>query len=216
MHIRIRHLSLLAGTALLASACNDMTGPNHTLTDAEATYLAEQMAAASLDGVSQSMAGSPGLSPAIAGAPGAVDSLGKITWERSFTMTRDCRAGGTLTTSGSNKGTINLDTRTGTIEVTHTLSMVNCAQTHDTVTITVNTNPDITMNGTVNIEGGRRSSGSFTKQGTFLWQTSDGRSGSCQVNLTITWNADGTHTMTGTVCGRDFATMQREGGGGGR
>jgi|GEM_PF-586172 len=213
MHMRFRHLGLLAGATFLASACSDMSGPNHSLTDAEAAYLAEQMASASLDGVTQSMAGSPGLSSGIAGAPGAVDSAGTITWERNFTMTRPCSAGGTVTTSGSNKGSINMDARTGTIEISHTLAMTDCASRRDTVTITVNTSPNITMNGTVNIESGHRSTGSFSKQGTFLWQTSDGRSGSCQVDLTITWNADGTHTMSGTVCGRDFAKMQQPGPG---
>ncbi len=205
MRIRFRHLSLLAGVALLAPACSDLSGPNHTLTDAEAAFLAEQMAGASLDGVSQSMAGSPGM----AGAPAAAPAAGPITWERTFTMTRPCPAGGTVTTSGSNKGTIDSDTHSGTIEVSHILAMADCAHTRDSVTITVNTDPDITMTGTVNIEAGHRASGSFTKQGTFLWSTSDGRSGSCEVNLTITWNGDGSHTMTGTVCGRDFAQLHR-------
>lgn len=210
MHIRLSHLSLLAGAALVAAACSDnLSGPSHTLTDAEAAYLANQMASVSLDGVSQSMAGSPGLAPGVAGAPGAADSLGNMTWERSFSMTRDCPAGGTVTASGSNKGTMNMDSRSGTIEISHILTMSDCAHTRDTVTITVNTNPAITMNGTVTIESGHRASGTFTKQGTFLWETSDGRSGSCQVDLTITWNADGSHSMTGSVCGRDFTQMLR-------
>lgn len=212
MQPSFRHLIALAGLALLATACGDNPlDPRHTLSDAEAAFLAEQMATSSLDGVSQSMAGSPGLAPGVAGAPAAIDSGGTITWERTFTMTRPCRAGGTVTASGDTKGTIDVLTHSGSVEINHVLSMDACAVTHDSVTITVNTDPDITMDGTVSIEAGRRASGSFTKQGTFLWSTSDGRSGSCQVDLTITWNADGTHTMTGTVCGRDFAAMQHGG-----
>lgn len=212
MHMRISHLSLLAGAALLASACSDnLSGPNHTLSDAETAYLAEQMTSTSLDGVSQSMAGSPGLAPGMAGAPTVVDSMGNTTWERTFTMTRPCPAGGTVTASGDTKGTMNMDTRTGSIEINHTLSMAACAQTRDSVTITVNTNPDITMKGTVNIASGHRASSTFTAQGTFMWETSDGRSGSCQVDLTVAWNADGTHSITGTVCGRDFAKLQQPG-----
>ncbi len=207
MRMRFRHLSLLAGVALLAPACSDLSGPNHTLTDSEAAFLAEQMATASLDGVSQSMAGSPGM----AGAPSATLATGPITWERTFTMSRPCPAGGTVTTSGSNKGTIDSQTHSGTIEISHILAMADCARTRDTVTITVNTNPAITMTGTVTIESGHRASGSFTKTGTFLWATSDGRSGSCEVNLTITWAGDGSHTMTGTVCGRDFSQMNHRG-----
>jgi hypothetical protein len=212
MHMRFRDLSLLVGATFLASACSDMSGPNHTLTDAEAAYLAEQMASASLDGVSQSMVGSPGLSPGVAGAPAQTEHWGPVTWERTFTMTRSCPAGGTLTTSGSNKGAID-STGSGTVEISHILAMADCAHTRDTVTITVNTDPDITMKGTVTIAGGRRTGGTFTKQGKFLWATSDGRSGFCEVNLSITWTGDGNHSMTGTVCGRDFAKISREGGG---
>lgn len=205
MHLRLRYLSLLAGVALLAPACSNLSGPSNTLTDDEAAFLAEQMTTTSLDGVSQSMAGSPGM----AGAPVAAEAAGPITWERTFTKTGPCPAGGTVTMSGSTKGTIDSDTHSGTIEVNHVLAMDDCAFTRDAVTITVNTDPDLTMTGTVNIESGHRASGSFTKTGTFLWTTSDGRSGSCEVNLTITWNADGSHSISGTMCGRDFAQMRR-------
>lgn len=202
---RFRHLSLLVGVPLLAAACSDLSGPNHQLTDDEAGFLAEEFAGVALDGVSSSMAGSPGY----AGAPSAAPAAGPITWERSFTETRPCPAGGTVTTSGTTSGTIDSETHSGTAQVTHTLAMDDCARIRREVTITVNTNPAITMTGTVTIEAGHRTSGSFTKTGTFLWETSDGRSGSCEVNLTITWGADGTHTVTGTMCGKEIS---REGG----
>ncbi len=198
-----RYLSFLAGAALVAAACSDLSGPNHQLTDDEAAFLAEEFAGVALDGVSSSMAGSPGF----AGAPSASDApaAGPITWERSFTETRPCPAGGTVTTSGTSKGTIDSETHSGTVEVNHTLAMDDCARTRGDVTITVNTDPAITMTGTVTIEAGHRAEGSFTKTGTFLWTTSDGRSGSCEVNLTITWGADGSHTVTGTMCGREIS-----------
>jgi len=201
------YLSLLASVALLATACDNLSGPNHQLTDDEAAFLANEFAGVALDGVSGSMAGSPGMAgaPAANGAP----SAGPITWERTFTETRPCPAGGTHTTSGSSKGTIDSETRSGTVEVNHVLAMDDCARTRGDVTITVNTSPAITMTGTVIIEAGHRASGSFTKTGTFLWATSDGRSGSCEVNLTITWGADGSHTVTGTMCDKEII---REGG----
>lgn len=201
----LRHLSLLAGLTLLTAACSDLSGPDQQLTDDEAAFLAEEFASVALDGVTSSMAGSPGT----AGAPAYAAAAGPITWERSFTETRPCPAGGTRTTSGTSKGTIDSETHSGTVEVSHTLSMDDCARTRDSVTITVNTDPAIVMAGTVIIEAGHRASGSFTKTGTFLWTTSDGRSGSCEVNLTITWGADGGHTVTGTMCGKEIS---REGG----
>lgn len=206
MHKRLRYLSFLAALSLLAAACSDLSGPNHQLTDDEAAFLAQEFAGVALDGVSSSMAGSPGY----AGAPSAAPAAGPITWERSFTETRPCPAGGTVTTSGTTSGTIDSETHSGTANVTHTLVMVDCARIRHEVTITVNTDPAITMTGTVTIEAGHRAEGSFTKTGTFLWVTSDGRSGSCEVNLSITWGADGSHTVTGTMCGKE---INREGGG---
>ena len=209
MHKRLWYLSLAAAVALIAGACEPLSGPNGQLTDDEAAFLAQEFADVALNGVSASMAGAPGF----AGAPSAADApaAGPITWERTFTETRPCPAGGTRTTSGSSQGTIDSETRSGTVEVNHTLAMDDCARTRGDVTITVNTDPAITIIGTVTIEAGHRAGGSFTKTGTFFWTTSDGRSGSCEVNLTITWGPDGDHTMTGTMCGRDVSQLDGTG-----
>ena len=205
MRKSLRHLSLLTGISLFAAACGDLSDPSHQLTDDEAAFLAQEFAGIALQGVSGSMSGSPGL----AGSPANASAAGPITWQRSFTETRPCPAGGTVTTGGTNKGTIDSETHSGTVEVSHTLSMDDCARVRNEITFTVTTDPDIIMVGTVTIEAGHRTGGSFTKTGTFLWTTSDGRSGSCEVNLTIAWNADDSHTITGTVCGKE---VNREGG----
>jgi hypothetical protein len=206
----LRYFSLATGLSLLA-ACADLSGPEHQLTDAEAAFLAQEFAGAALDGVNTSMQGSPGLSPS-ASATSDDRPWGPVTWERTFTITRTCRAGGTVTNSGSNQGSLD-STHTGTIEISHILAMDDCARTRDSVTITVNTDPDLTMTGTITIENGQKTGGEFTKTGVFLWETSDGRSGSCEVNLTITWTGDddwhheGSHSVGGTMCGRDISRL---------
>jgi hypothetical protein len=43
------------------------------------------------------------------------------------------------------------------------------------------------------------------KSGSFTWTRSDGKSGSCEFDITSTRNPDeGTRTVTGTICGREI------------
>jgi len=208
----LRYLGLALSLSLL-SACDNLSGPEHELTDDEAAFLAQEFAGEALEGVSGAMAGSPGLAGASTPAP-ATDGhdRGPVTWERSFTETRPCRAGGTRTTSGTNQGSLD-SAGTGTVEITHTLVLVDCARIRDTVTITVNTDPALTLAGTVTIENGEKTGGTFTKTGAFQWVTSDGRSGRCEIDLTITWGGGDDHwdredhTVTGTICGRDVGSL---------
>ena len=214
----LRLLSLLAGLSLVAAACADLSGPSNQLTDDEAAFLAQEFAGEALEGVNHSMEGSPGMagSPSIAGAAADRPNSWPVTWERTFSVTRTCPAGGTVTSSGSNTGDID-ENGDGTVEISHVLAMEDCARTRDAVTITVNTDPDLTMTGTVTIENGQRTGGTFTKTGTFLWETSDGRSGSCEVDLTITWDGNsGWHHgqlrgLKGNVCGRDVNSLGARG-----
>jgi hypothetical protein len=196
MHASIRYLAAACGLVLLA-ACSDVAGPGE-LTTEEASFLADEFASSSLATLGTGMGAMPG------GAPPALEAGPPITWNRTWEATRNCPAGGTVTMAGSVNGEIDRDTRSGTLAVTHSMDMDDCARTRGDVTITVTTDPVITMTGSVSFQAGQRASGSFTKTGTFLWTTSDGRSGSCEVNLSITWGADGGHSITGTMCAREI------------
>lgn len=187
---------LTASVALLAlAACSDTLGNGDQLATEDVNAVTDEMVNMALDGVDA------GVGQAFASAPGP-QGAPAVEWTRTFTETRSCPAGGTMTLSGTVSGNVDRATRSGSITVSHTLALDDCARTRGDVTVTVNTDPPITFAGTVTIDAGQRS-GEFTKTGTFLWETSDGRSGSCEINLKIVRNADGTGSVTGTACGRE-------------
>lgn len=190
---------LAAGVALAAlAACSDSTGfSGDQLTTDEAALLTDDMVATALDGVNAEFIA---LNFNVAGP--AASAAAVVDFTHTMTRTVDCPAGGTRALAGSMSGTRDSDTHSGTIHVEKTLTLTDCARLHGDVTITVNTDPPLTFQGTITIENGVRS-GEFSKTGTFHWETSNGRSGSCEVNLSIVYNADHTGSVTGTVCGRD-------------
>ncbi|HEX9581791.1 MAG TPA: hypothetical protein VF970_11865 [Gemmatimonadales bacterium] len=201
MKSTMRFFAAVCGAALLV-ACSDSLSPGDQLTPAETDFLANELAATSLDGLSEGMGVMPGPqgAPAHEGTP----PEGVISWHRSYEVTRECPVSGTRTVGGTVDGEFDRATRTGTLTVTHFLNMVECARQRGELTITLTTSPPITMEGTVNFAQGERRTGEFTKTGTFFWEVSDGRSGTCEVNLTITWDADGQHHTTGTMCRREI------------
>ncbi|GBD32773.1 hypothetical protein HRbin33_01747 [bacterium HR33] len=201
--MRRKWTSLVPVMALLVfgTACSDFLGSGGNLDTQDAADVADFMAATAIDGLD-------GIG--IVGAPAAsAEAAPPITFTRTFTVTRSCPAGGTVTISGKVEGEIDRDTRSGTLTESRTISMDDCARELRRGTITLNTADDapIAVNGQVTIENGHHVAGSFTKTGTFEWSRSNGDSGSCTIDLTITWSRDGntfTHTVKGTICGREI------------
>jgi hypothetical protein len=190
-------LTLLA----LGTACSDFLGSGSNLDRQEAADVADFMAASAIDGLDGiGVVGAPAASPQPAPA---------ITFTRTFTVTRPCPAGGSITISGKVEGEIERDTRSGTLTENRTISMDDCTRPLRRGTVTLNTadGAPIAVNGQVTVQNGLHVAGSFTKQGTFQWSRSNGDSGSCTIDLSITWNRDGstfTHTVKGTICGREI------------
>ncbi len=199
--MRTKWTSLAPAVALLAfgTACSDFLGSGGNLDTQDATDVADFMAATAIDGLD-------GIG--VIGAPAAsMEAAPAVVFTRTFTVTRSCPAGGSVTVSGKVEGEIDRDTRSGTLTENRSISFDDCARELRRGTITLNTADDapITVNGQVTIENGSHVAGSFTKQGTFQWSQSNGDSGSCSIDLTITWSRDGntfTHTVKGTICGR--------------
>lgn len=195
-----RWTPLVCLAAFVAAGCSDFLGSAGGLNTEEAAEVAEFMAASAIEGLDgMGMVGAPAAS---------VEAAAPITFTRTFTVTRPCPAGGSITMSGKVEGQIDRDTRSGTLTESRTTSMDDCARQFRRGTLTLNT-PDgspITINGQVTIQNGTHVSGSFTKKGTFEWSRSDGQSGTCTIDLSINWSREGntfTHTVRGTVCGRE-------------
>jgi hypothetical protein len=201
--MRTKGVSLVPLVTLLAfvTACSDFLGSGGKLDTQEAIDVADFMAATAIDGLDGiGVVGAPAASPEASPA---------ITFTRTFTVNRTCPAGGSVTISGRVEGEIDRGTGSGTLTENRTISMDDCARGSRRGTITLNTpdNAPITISGQVTIENGRHVAGSFTKQGTFVWSRSNGDSGSCTIDLTVTWSRQGntfTHTVKGTICGREI------------
>jgi hypothetical protein len=198
----------LAALFVFASACSDdAVGPQvaGSLTDAEIADVAEEVADA-MDGILDGEIGArPLITPAL-GEGGAEIAFSLVPVEETFEFERahDCREGGLIVVSGTGLWVGDRETGVVTIDVTGTKVIDNCARIRGDIVIT--------FNGGGSVEGHRmKVNGQFSglqtndQEGSFSWETSDGRSGECDYELHASWDPE-THikTVTGFVCDREI------------
>lgn len=207
----------LAALFALVTACGDSTvGPGAgNLADADAALIAEQQADL-LDGI---LDGEINARPAVIGG-GGVDgtvslSAAPIVTEFTFTRTRPCRHGGQVVAGGSGTHTADRETGEVTLSFSGGKSIEDCARARGDLVIM--------LNGEGTFEGFRKKvNGRFEgpqtnhQEGNFTWETSDGRSGECGYELTVTWDpATHTKTIVGFVCDHEIdRTVSRDGAAG--
>ena len=125
-----------------------------------------------------------------------------ITIDYNVTVTAPCPEGGEVSVAASIAGTIDDQTESGTLSMSVTSSLSSCAFSEDGVMITINTNPDLVLAGALNWENGNPvGTQVFTYTGGFSWSTSDGREGSCTIDLLVEQAEDGSTVESGTICG---------------
>ncbi len=193
-------LCKVSAVALLAAfgvACGDI-GPNGGLTNEEAAAVGNQVDGAAAGGVAAGVGSG-------FNAPAAQPSAPPESRSFSFTHSRECSGGGTLEVSGTMEGTLDRETRTGTLTSQATMIATACVITHGERSITISTIPEdhIQKTGEVLIENGQHS-GTFTVKGAFAWEKSNGDAGECEIDITMTIGPEG-RSRTGTICGRDVA-----------
>lgn len=141
-------------------------------------------------------------------APAAAPAQALIDIGETFDLSVPCDSG-TLDVSGSLSGTI--DTETSIMDVTMdvTWDPNGCVVSDGTNTFTVDGAPQVavtldmtTTQDALTVSG--------TETGGFSYTSSDGRSGSCTLDVTFSFVTGSTNsgTITGTVCGRDASTFQ--------
>lgn len=169
------------------------------------------------------------------------------TTTTSVDRTRPCPQGGTTRSVSTVTSVVDTVARTGRVTTRTTDTPAACAFTVDSLNTTIRTiaNPGtvVTITGAPSLvsestssyawaaagdtaRGGRVTRGATTgrQTGSFTYTTSDGRSGTCAVSLTTTFDpAARTHKVAGTFCGQavDVTTTlpergRRGHGGGGR
>lgn len=141
--------------------------------------------------------GSPGFSIFPQDGPQATTT----TVTTSFTRTRTCPAGGTVKLEGTVTHSGDPATHTGSFQFNATRTEAACAFTRNGNTITITGNPSTTLTASASMTNGVPGLRTATKKGSFNWTKSTGKSGTCSVDLTATWDpATKTLHVAGTFC----------------
>ena len=193
---------LVSGVVSLAACGDDGTSSEDELTDeltaGEVEFLASEIDATFsgvLDDFFDQSGGDPTGAPALTHEP--------VVWERSFTRSRPCHNGGTLTVTG--EGTTTWDAQAVTNDVTSngTKTRAACEYTQaDGVVITLNGDGTWTHERHY-LNNAPAGTWITTYIGTFDWTKSTGEiGGPCPYDLIRTVNTDAnTRTLIGESCG---------------
>ncbi len=196
--MRIQRL-LTAGLSVvlvlgLAGCGNDPLGINEgdQLTAAEIQSLFDAMSAAFAGG------GVGASSPVMAAQV-------PIPIDQSIAFSASCPAGGTVGLNGSANGQIDDQTLEGNLSMNFVYQLNACAVTNNAVTFTVSHAPEIRFEGDF-LFGQDEISVTASEQGGFRFESTDGRAGSCLIDLdfSASYNSatqTSSGSVTGTVCG---------------
>ena len=211
MLARSRKLTMLTAVALTMGACGDdlPTGNNSgdELEEAEVEALVVEF----FDILEQIDVEIPGLrltDPRLFLSRTAVP----VPVDETFSGSDPCDAGGDVSYSGTAEGEVDDETNEGEVTVEATFEFDDCEIVGETVTYTVQGDPEIGVVAdfeiteetvTVTLDAG----------GGFAFTTDDEREGTCSVDISVTLTVSGTtitETVSGTVCGVDASDFDTE------
>jgi hypothetical protein len=121
----------------------------------------------------------------------------------TFTRTRTCPQGGSVKLEGTHVVTTDPATHSGSAQFNATRTESACAVGRGDVVITVNGNPNTVLTANQTWTNGTPGVRTATAKGSISWSTSNGRSGTCNIDVTHTWTPS-THTLhvVGQICNR--------------
>lgn len=188
-------LALGMGLALVV-ACSNSDDPGapsgQDLTRAEASLLAGLFTGEAL-GVAE------GQTPPGAAAVGAE----AVPFSFEIAMTVPCPLGGEVAFSGSMEGEYDADAES--FALTYNASQVHsgCAVDSEGLTLTITGNPGIQLASDLSVVGNPpQGSQSLSLTGGFDWSASDGRSGTCTIEVTAAMDLGAkSGSASGSVCG---------------
>ena len=199
-----RTLSLPIALVVLAlAACVESgTGPSSDdsrLSADEAQTLAAEFGAQ--DAATLGDFGTPSFSLT---ADGTAPAAAATTATTSFTRTRTCPLGGSVTVQGTRTHTFDREARSASHAFNATRTENACAfaaRRGEGATLTITGTPNTVLTASHAVTNGVPGVGTATKKGSFAWTRSTGQSGTCTVDLTQTWDpASRTYTLKGTFC----------------
>ena len=197
---------LTTAAALTVSACGgDPTGVN----SGDPLTSAEVAAVISAIGSAFESAGAAAQRVSTVGFDGASAGQDPVAINENFDVSVPCESG-TVQVSGSISGTV--DDVTSAVDITTDVSWDpnGCVISDDTNTLTVDGAPEIKLvldmtstENTLTMNG--------TETGGFSFTVSDGRSGSCSLDVTFTIATDATGidaSVSGTICGLEASAFE--------
>ena len=185
----------LAAAVVLAACDKGTTGPDGSsqLSAEDVRTLAGETG--DQDGAMMDGFGGPSFNKTPAGPQFAT------TVTTTFTRTRTCPQGGSVKLEGTHTVTADPATHSGSSTFSATRTETACAFARNGRTITINGNPNTQLTASQSWTNGVPGVRTATKKGSFTWSRSDGKSGTCTVDVTATWDP-ATHTLhvSGTLC----------------
>lgn len=198
-----RHSILLLLAAATIGGCDRALAPSDTsLQGDDAEMLASELDAlggAALDAI----LASPAVSFSRATAEGVIASSESVPIAITFDRTATCPAGGQATLAGTITGQRDRDSRTVETDVSATKTLTDCAVRRRNGT-TITSNGSVSFTAHHETVGGAASGvQTRTHKGSFTYTTSAGASGTCEIDITSTFDpATHTRTLEGTTCRR--------------
>lgn len=185
------------------TACQDVAGTAGGLTADEVSELAEGMIATSYDATGQVAEADASIA-----AEGLALSVDPITSHTEFTITRSCLLGGQVVLEGTRDREWDRAIHSGSSDLSLTKTHQDCTRPlrGADVTVTLNGADHVAVEAHHEWADGRRSGlQTLSMEGAVAWETSDDRSGTCEIDLDVTFDPE-THTRTvvGQVCNRTF------------
>ena len=173
---------------LLLSGCSVLDPTSDGMSAHAANAFAKQVSEAFANSMN-------GVAPAPPPSTEAMGGPSPVAINIQVTHRTNCTAGGNIQVLGNLTGNIS-DTGSGLLllQVTETISDWQCIGD-----LVINGDPYVSVAGHMSFLNGQLSSPTiFTASGGFKWGT--GSKQSCQMSLNILIRADGTGSVTGTVC----------------
>jgi len=196
----------LAALLVFAAGCSDApAGPAgaSSLTTAEIDDVAVDVADA-MDGILDGEIDARPLVLPSDGSDAVAASMIPVETTFEFTRTRPCRNGGQVVATGSGVHVADRETGVVTLDVSGDKSIEDCARARGDLVVT--------LNGSGTFEGHRqKENGHYVglqtndQEGSFGWETNDGRSGECAYEIHVSWDPEThTKTVTGFICDHEI------------
>lgn len=187
---------VLMGAGLVLGACSDTSGPTgDRLSQAEALQLAAQVLVSTEVAASGSLEMGGAEAPATAGPP--------VNFTQEHESTHPCASGGEVAVQFVLSGSYDEETNALQADLNGSHIHTDCAFPQNGRTLVVSGQPSIGFSVSIGAANGVPTQPfTYSLDGGFRWEMSDGRAGTCSLDLeAITDFAEQQRTIQGSVCG---------------